>query len=716
MLKKDSLMKIKDSYVKIKLENTPKTDLSEVRALIERMAGKKYAEVIVLEPCEDDGFDFYEVSDKDGKIVIRSATGVGFASGFNAYLKERCGYSVGMLCTSGKLPEVPPMTGEPLKRKSRFLYRYFFNYCTFSYTYAFDEWSDWQKTLDYLLLSGYNVILNPVGNESVWRKTLLSLGYTEKEADDFLCGPVFYAFEWMMNLTGFAGGVPARWYEERKTLAGKINRRLHAFGAMTAKPGYAGMVPADFGVHYPSAKIIEQGKWNGFVRPAILEADDPLFDKVAKAYYAASREIEGSENTHFYSIDPFHEGGKSEGIDLFAFSKKVYEKIAEDDKNAVWMLQGWTKNPKEELVCAIPDGHALVVNLLSETNAGPGLFAGAPWCFCAVCCFGGQYNFQGDAETLLTGPHRCLSDENTNLVGIGYMPEGANCVEFIYEVLSYNAFAKSGDLDEFIRYYLTTRYGVYNEKLAGAWKRFCREVLNGKQLISGESALCARPSLTVQNTSRWGSKPNPDVDQSVLLEYIDVLLSEYDALKDNPAYKKDLMEAARQAVSNLSWHYAHEIQAAYAAKDLSAVSRNGAELLSLFDTQIAIVSTDADMMLGKWLNKARKLGRTPAEKTYFEWNARLLVTLWGDREGADTLRDYAAREWQGLLEDFYRPRWESFISRLELSLLTGKPLEPINSYDEELPFTYRKNSYPTEPVGNLKTAVAAALQKIRAAR
>ena len=134
----------------------------------------------------------------------------------------------------------------------------------------------------------------------------------------------------------------------------------------------------------------------------------------------------------------------------------------------------------------------------------------------------------------------------------------------------------------------------------------------------------------------------------------------------------------------------------------------------LFDLQTAIVATDGDMLLGRWLEKAKRHGKSPAERSYFEWNARVLITLWASREGAAQLHDYAAREWQGLLEDFYRPRWESFITRLELSLLTDTPLEPINHYDEELPFVYRKKQYPTEPFGDLRKAVRAALDKIAA--
>ena len=713
-------MKIKENYIEIKRKSMPNnTDLQEVYALIRRVSSKAYADAILLELCEGDGFDFYEVSDGDGKILIRGTSGVALAAGFNVYLKERCGYSIGALTASGTLPAVPPAVGEPIQRKSKFLYRYFFNYCTFSYTYAFDNWADWEKTLDYLLLSGYNLILNPLGLECVWRNTLLKIGYTEKQADAFLCGPAFYAWQWMMNMTGWAGGVPKWWYEERAELAGRFNLRLHAFGAATVAAGYVGMVPHDFREHFPDAKLVDQGRWCGFNRPALLMPEDPRFEQIASAFYAESKKIAGAENVHYYSADPFHEGGIVEGIDLFDYAQRVFAKMTEIDRDAVWTFQGWGHSPKADMLRAIPDGRALITNLLSNGNySTEGLYNGAPWCYCAVYCFGGQYNFQGDAESILVNPHKCLADESTNMIGIGYMPESVNCNEIIYEILAYNAFAENGDLEAFIPYYLKTRYGICNEKLIRAWTVLCKEVLNGQQLISGESALCARPVLNVARTSGFSKRPNPFVDQTVLVEYIAALLEEYDALKDNKAYCKDLMEATRQAISNLSWYFAKMLFVSYAEKNVEAVSYFGKQLLSLFDIQTAIVATDGDMLLGKWLEKAKRYGKTDAERTYVEWNARVQITLWANREGSTVgrLRDYAAKEWQGLLEDFYRPRWESFISRLEISLLTDRPLEEIQHYDEELPFVYRKNVYTTTPFGDLREAVTAALDKIRSTK
>jgi hypothetical protein len=71
-------MKIKDTYVEIKRKNmnTP-VNTAELYSLIKRVTNATYADKVIFEICEDDGFDFYEVSDKDGKILIKSGSGVG---------------------------------------------------------------------------------------------------------------------------------------------------------------------------------------------------------------------------------------------------------------------------------------------------------------------------------------------------------------------------------------------------------------------------------------------------------------------------------------------------------------------------------------------------------------------------------------------------------------------------------------------------------------
>ena len=315
-------MRIKEGYIKIKNKNIPDAfDEKAVYALIERVAGKTYADAVTLCYEPSDGFDICEVSDGGKGIVIKGNSALSCAAGFNAYLKERCGYVVGALSESGNIPKNPPAVGEPIKRTSAFLYRYFFNYCTFGYTLAFDGWKEWEKTLDYLILNGYNLILNPVGVECVWKKTLSDIGYSADDAKKFLCGPAFYPWQWMLNLSGWAGGAPESWYKFREELAGKINERIQSFGAAVAGVGYVGAVPADMKKYFPEAKVYDQGKWFGFERPAILDPDEKLYDRIVDAYYINYKKIVGADRIRYFAGDPFHEGGRSDGIDLAKYGK-----------------------------------------------------------------------------------------------------------------------------------------------------------------------------------------------------------------------------------------------------------------------------------------------------------------------------------------------------------------------------------------------------------
>ena len=57
---------------------------------------------------------------------------------------------------------------------------------------------------------------------------------------------------------------------------------------------------------------------------------------------------------------------------------------------------------------------------------------------------------------------------------------------------------------------------------------------------------------------------------------------------------------------------------------------------------------------------------------YYEWNARLLVTLWGPVDSPEPLFDYCCREWHGLLRDYYGVRWAMFFDYVTGELQAGR--------------------------------------------
>ncbi len=685
-----------------------------MQALVMRVAGKSYREIIEPEyaPAKD-GCDFYEVSEREGKIIIKANNGISFARGFNEYLRKCCGYSIGILSTSGKLPLTPPGVDGVLKSKSSFRYRYFFNYCTFSYTYAYDNWADWEKTLDYLMLSGYNLILNPVGLEGVWKQVLEKLGYKKEDVEKFICGPSFYAWQWMHNLSGWGGGAPGEWYDFRIKLAGKINNRLQSMGAEIVAPGYIGQVPDDFENYFPESAVVRQGEWFGFTRPGFIMPDDPNYEKISGLFYGELLKIKGGELISYFSADPFHEGGRREGIDIKSFALKNFNRMRDFSKEAVWVLQEWGE-PKTELIECIPEGGILLLSLSADKKDINKTEMTVPWCYCAVNNFGGQDSLSGAAYESLVNPFLYLEKENSNIAGIGYMPESVNCSELMFYIYAENSFgSKQENIKDFISRYAKERYGSENERIINTLSEVFNKVYSVKENYGNESGLCARPSREVKRVSSWARECLPYLNQSVLLEFTEAMLSEYENLENYGGYRNDLLQAARQLINNLSWYFIEMIKISIENKDADSLSENGRELLSLFDLQPALVGTDKSHLLGTWLEKAKRFGKNSSEKAYFEWNARIQITLWGDKgESSDWLRDYAAREWQGMLEDFYKPRWERFISRYEMAIRSGKEPEKWSPYNEEIGFAYEKKKYPVRPHGDLKKAVENIIEKI----
>ena len=114
------------------------------------------------------------------------------------------------------------------------------------------------------------------------------------------------------------------------------------------------------------------------------------------------------------------------------------------------------------------------------------------------------------------------------------------------------------------------------------------------------------------------------------------------------------------------------------------------------------------------------------------------ITTWGNRYCADTggLRDYAHKEWQGLLKDYYYPRWKAYFDALEAQMTAQMGPQPdllgggpnanktsaelfamalpqevkIDWYAMEEPWTLKQNVYSAEPEGNAVSIARKAME------
>ena len=78
------------------------------------------------------------------------------------------------------------------------------------------------------------------------------------------------------------------------------------------------------------------------------------------------------------------------------------------------------------------------------------------------------------------------------------------------------------------------------------------------------------------------------------------------------------------------------------------------------------MSIRKDTTLGDWLNYAKESGRPYGEETerLFVRDAKMLITTWAGEKTYGSLADYAYRQYDGLLGQYYRPRWEKFFREM----------------------------------------------------
>ena len=705
--------------------------------------------------------DFFELDQAGRRVVVRGNTWVNIGVGLNWYLKYYAGIHLSWNQMKTKLPEVLPAVATPERHETNLTLRYDFNYCTFSYSMAFWDWQRWQQEIDWMVLHGVNMPLAIVGEECVWRNMLLKLGYSEEEIGKFIAGPAFLAWWAMNNLEGWGGPLPLSWYARQEQLQKQILKRMKELDMHPVLPGYCGMVPHDARQRL-GLNVSDAGLWNGFQRPANLNPTDGRFDEIAALYYDELTRLFGKAD--YYSMDPFHESADDASIDYAEAGRKLMAAMKRANPKAVWVVQGWTENPRPAMTEPMKAGDLLVLDLFSECRPMFGVpsiwcrpegYGQHHWLFCLLENFGANVGLHGRMDQLLNNfypPKSQLSNlksQLSNLKGIGFTMEGSENNPIMFELMSElpwrpEKFTK----EDWIPAYTKARYGVEDKNITEAWLLLGSTIYNcppgNNQQGPHESIFCGRPGLNNFQASSW-SKMKNYYDPNATLRAARLM---YEAASQNSNLKSqnsnleyDLVDITRQAMADQARiQYQHTI-ADYKAFDLEAFKKDSQRFLEMLLLQDELLGTRREFRLGHWTQAAINCGETPAEKSLYEWNARVQITTWGNRYCADTggLRDYAHKEWQGLLRDFYYVRWKTYFDALlaqmeaqtrpqpellgagpnanktasELFALALPQEVKIDWYAIEEPWTLQKNAYTAEPEGDVVEVVRKVLEFLK---
>ena len=95
-------------------------------------------------------------------------------------------------------------------------------------------------------------------------------------------------------------------------------------------------------------------------------------------------------------------------------------------------------------------------------------------------------------------------------------------------------------------------------------------------------------------------------------------------------------------------------------------------------------------------------GKTQAEKDQYEFNLRNQITLWGPEAN---IRDYAGKQWSGIMSSYYYNRWLSFYDEMVSSDRDKRPfdnkrfLKDVNErIDPDFVYNLNNITYPVKPI------------------
>lgn len=358
-------------------------------------------------------FKLQKISSDVDTVRIEASSGIVACKAFHYYLTYYCNSHVSWDGIRVQVPYSLPEVNITQTSPSRFIY--YQNVCTWSYSFVWWKWSDWQRHIDWMAMQGISLSLAPV-QELIWERVYTELGLTKNEIDDHFAGPAFMAWQRMGNIRGWAGPLTSNFKLFTSQLQKRIVSALRDLGAAVALPAFAGHVPVAFKRIFPNATLTPVGQWNDFPDdtccPLLIDPVDPLFQKVGKLFLEKIIEEYGGTN-HIYFSDPFNENQPrlATADYLNASSNAIYTTMKSVDDKAVWLLQAWmfVKNPfwTDDLVkaflTAVPKGRMLVLDLQSELNPQynrTNFFHGQPFIWCMLHNFGGTSGMFGSLDVV----------------------------------------------------------------------------------------------------------------------------------------------------------------------------------------------------------------------------------------------------------------------------------------------------------------------------
>lgn len=684
-------------------------DVHPVEAVLERLL-PQHARQFQLATLPAAGGERFRIASTSGHIEVAGSTPSALLFGLNWYLKYVAHVQIspnGDRVGSGAFP----LPRAPIEGSTPYAYRLALNENVDGYSAPYWSWPRWQREIDVLALSGINAVLLERGTDSVLYRTFRDFGYSDSRIRGWLAAPAHQNWQLMGNLCCFGGPLSRALLQKRLASAQKIAARLRALGITPVLPGYYGIVPADFARRFPGSHVVAQGAWAGFARPGWLDPRDPMFARLAAAFYRHQRAMFGDSG--IYDMEVFQEGGQSGGVPVAQAARDVQQALLAAHPGASWMMLAWQGNPRQDLLAGVDRRHLLVIDI--DHSRVPRErrqkdFRDAPFLFGGLWEFGGRTTLGADVRDVTDRLQR-VGRTNGNMAGTAVFTEGMGTNPMMFDLFTEMAWRHEPvDIGAWTRAYVLRRYGAADPHALAAWGVLIhtaydihvdKVVFNSERDAAQESLFDAQPGLMVNRASNW-SPEGMRYSAATFARALPQMLQIAPALRASETYRYDLVDIARQTLANESRLLLPRIRGAYQERNRPRFEALTRCWLGAMDLQDRLLASDRFFLLGSWLHQVAPWASSPDERARLEFDARSLLTVWGDRQASEAggLHDYGNKDWAGLTGGYYRMRWQRYFRALDEALRTGMKPPPIDWFSLGEAWSHGTERYSDRPAGD----------------
>ena len=294
-------------------------------------------------------------------------------------------------------------------------------------------------------------------------------------------------------------------------------------------------------------------------------------------------------------------------------------------------------------------------------------YFGQPFIFNMLDNFGGNLGLYGRVQDVIRGPVQARQ-RAPNMVGTGLTPEGIFTNYVMYDLMCEMGWSTADmitieTIDDWFTMFGTRRYGLDSEQAVAGLILLSHTVYNCTVANYHDHNILMTNIPTLHATDyTWYSL-------HTIVASLQLLLQSSLSLAIIPTYQYDVADLTRQYLVNLAPVFYTRAVAGYHLGQPEIVAENKLLFLELTQDLDTVLSTQAGLLYGRWLESAGRMADDPEEKRLYELNACNQVTLWGP-DGQ--ILDYGAKQWAGLVSHYYARRWELFFDTLILNIVQGR--------------------------------------------